>query len=104
MTYRFRAWVLIVELDVTQDVSVDQAVKRVVDDAGKIDIVVNNPGIAYWGLTEAFSVEQAKQIFEINFFGVLRVNRAPDRRSGCLSILRQAIVLRAHDAAKNSDG
>lgn len=37
-------WLKVVELDVTQDVSVDQAVKRVVDDAGKIDIVVSNAG------------------------------------------------------------
>ena len=66
----------VVELDVTKDVSVDQAVKLVIDDAGMIDIVVNNAGIAYSGLTEAFTVEQAKQIFETNFFGVLRVNRA----------------------------
>jgi len=69
-------WLKVVELDVTKDASVDQAVKRVVDDAGTIDIVVNNAGIGYWGLTEAFTVEQAKQIFETNFFGVLRVNRA----------------------------
>lgn len=65
-----------VELDVTDDRSVVQAVERVIRDAGAIDVVVNNAGIAYWGLLESFTIEQAKQIFEANFFGVLRVNRA----------------------------
>lgn len=66
----------VVELDVTDDRSVDQAIKSIVHDAGRIDVVVNNAGVAFFGLTEAFPVEQAKQIFETNFFGVLRVNRA----------------------------
>ena len=78
-----------VELDVTSDTSVQQAVEQVVREAGRIDTVVNNAGVAYWGLLETFTVEQAKQIFETNFFGPLRVNRAVlphmrQRRSGLL--------------------
>jgi len=78
-----------VELDVTSDTSVQQAVEQVVREAGRIDAVVNNAGVAYWGLLETFTVEQAKQIFETNFFGPLRVNRAVlphmrQRRSGLL--------------------
>ncbi|PYY17424.1 MAG: short-chain dehydrogenase/reductase [Acidobacteria bacterium] len=68
-----------VELDVTSDTSVQQAVEQVVREAGRIDAVVK----------ETFTVEQAKQIFETNFFGPLRVNRAVlphmrQRRSGLL--------------------
>jgi len=79
----------VVELDVTGDVSVQQAVEQVVRDAGRIDTVVNNAGVAHWGLLESFTMEQAKQIFETNFFGPLRVNRAVlpymrQRRSGLL--------------------
>jgi len=66
----------VVELDVNDDRSVEQAVERVARDAGTIDVVVNNAGIGYWGLLETFTIEQAKQIFETNFFGILRVNRA----------------------------
>ncbi|PYY18230.1 MAG: short-chain dehydrogenase/reductase [Acidobacteria bacterium] len=77
------------EVDVTSDTSVQQAVEQVVREAGRIDAVVNNAGVAYWGLLETFTVEQAKQIFETNFFGPLRVNRAVlphmrQRRSGLL--------------------
>ena len=79
----------VVELDVTDDASVQQAVERVVREAGRVDTVVNNAGIVHWGLLESFTVEQAKQIFETNFFGPLRVNRAVlphmrQRRSGLL--------------------
>jgi NAD(P)-dependent dehydrogenase (short-subunit alcohol dehydrogenase family) len=79
----------IVELDVTSDTSVDKAVERVLSDSGRIDTVVNNAGIFYSGLVESFTLDQAKQIFETNFFGLLRVNRAVlphmrQRRSGLL--------------------
>jgi NAD(P)-dependent dehydrogenase (short-subunit alcohol dehydrogenase family) len=79
----------VVELDVTDDRSVNEAIDRVVRNAGRIDIVVNNAGISCWALTETLTVEQTKQLFETNFFGVLRVNRAVlphmrKRRSGLL--------------------
>ena len=79
----------IVELDVTSDSSVEHAMERVVREAGQIDTVVNNAGVFYAGLLESFTIDQAKQIFETNFFGPLRVNRAVlpymrQRRSGLL--------------------
>jgi NAD(P)-dependent dehydrogenase (short-subunit alcohol dehydrogenase family) len=79
----------VVELDVTDDRSVNRAVDRIVRNAGRIDVVVNNAGICSWALTETLTVEQTKQLFETNFFGVLRVNRAVlphmrERRSGLL--------------------
>jgi len=64
-------------LDVTSDESVDDLVKEVIRRAGRIDLLVNNAGfgVAPAGAEEV-SIEQAKSIFETNFFGVLRVTRA----------------------------
>jgi NAD(P)-dependent dehydrogenase (short-subunit alcohol dehydrogenase family) len=65
-----------VELDVSDDASVDAGVKNVLAEAGKIDVLVNNAGIASAGVTEAFTTEQAKAIFDTNVIGLLRVTRA----------------------------
>ncbi len=65
-----------VELDVSEDASVDAGVKNVLAEAGKIDVLVNNAGIASAGVTEAFTAEQAKVIFDTNVIGLLRVTRA----------------------------
>jgi NAD(P)-dependent dehydrogenase (short-subunit alcohol dehydrogenase family) len=64
------------ELDVSDDASVEAGVKTVLAEAGKIDVLVNNAGIASAGVTEAFTTEQAKAIFDTNVIGLLRVTRA----------------------------
>jgi NADP-dependent 3-hydroxy acid dehydrogenase YdfG len=65
-----------VELDVRDDASVEAGVKNVLAEAGEIDVLVNNAGIASAGVTEAFTAEQAKAIFDTNVIGLLRVTRA----------------------------
>jgi len=65
-----------VELDVSDDASVEAGVRTVLADAGMIDVLVNNAGIASAGVTEAFTTEQAKAIFDTNVIGLLRVTRA----------------------------
>ena len=65
-----------VELDVSDDASVEAGVKNVLAEAGKIDVLVNNAGIGSAGVTEAFTTEQAKAIFDTNVIGLLRVTRA----------------------------
>jgi NAD(P)-dependent dehydrogenase (short-subunit alcohol dehydrogenase family) len=66
----------VVELDVTDDASVDHAVKSVLDKAGRIDVLINNAGLFSAGVTESFTVEQAQALFDVNVFGLLRVTRA----------------------------
>jgi NAD(P)-dependent dehydrogenase (short-subunit alcohol dehydrogenase family) len=66
----------IVELDITDDASVEQAITSIVDITGRLDVVVNNAGTAYSGPLEAYMPEQVQQQFETNVFGTLRVNRA----------------------------
>src|SRR5262249_10515109 len=55
-----------VEVDVSHDASVDEGVKNVLTEAGKIDVLVNNAGIGSAGVTEAFTSEQAKAVFDTN--------------------------------------
>src|SRR5256885_4015369 len=66
----------IVEIDVTDDTSVERAIKAIIETTGRLDVVVNNAGVSYMGPLEAFTPEQVRQQFETNVFGVLRVNRA----------------------------
>ncbi|MBI3528495.1 MAG: oxidoreductase [Betaproteobacteria bacterium] len=67
----------ILALDVTSDQSVDAAVKEVMRLEGRIDLLVNNAGfgVAPAGAEES-SIEQARSIFDTNFFGVVRMTRA----------------------------
>jgi len=66
----------VVELDVSNDASVDRGVNEVLKRASSIDVLVNNAGIASAGVTEAFTPDQAKVVFNTNVVGVLRTARA----------------------------
>jgi len=66
----------VVELDVTNDESVKKALDQVIAKDGKIDTLVNNAGVMYVGISEAYTLEQAQEQFEVNFFGVLRTTKA----------------------------
>jgi len=72
-----------VELDVNDEASVDRAVDKVIQDAGHIDVLVNNAGLSIRGLTEAVTIEQMRRVFETNVVAVQRLNRAvlPHMRS-----------------------
>lgn len=74
---RRQGWNLdILDMDVTSDTSVNRAVRQALDRAGRIDVVINNAGIAALGLSEAYTVEQFEQVLNVNLFGAVRVNRA----------------------------
>jgi len=66
----------VLDMDVTDDASVKNAINAVLEEVGNIDILINNAGIMYLGITEAFSVEQAKFQMETNYFGAIRVMQA----------------------------
>jgi NAD(P)-dependent dehydrogenase (short-subunit alcohol dehydrogenase family) len=89
------------ELDVTDSASVQTAVQHVVDTCGRIDVLVNNAGRGIFGLSEAFTDEQFRTLFETNVFGPMRVTQAvlPHMRSqqeGLLVYLSSATTLVAY--------
>jgi NAD(P)-dependent dehydrogenase (short-subunit alcohol dehydrogenase family) len=84
-------------LDVTSDESVEAAVTEVTRRDGRIDLLVNNAGfgVAPAGAEES-SIDQARSIFETNFFGLIRMTRAvvPHmRRQGSGRIINIGSVL-----------
>jgi NAD(P)-dependent dehydrogenase (short-subunit alcohol dehydrogenase family) len=66
----------LVRLDVRDEESVRSCLRAVLDPAGRIDALVNNAGYTLIGSLEETSLEEAKQVFETNFFGVLRMSQA----------------------------
>ncbi|QMU77141.1 SDR family NAD(P)-dependent oxidoreductase [Streptacidiphilus sp. PB12-B1b] len=64
------------QLDVTDAASAERCVAEAVRDHGSLDAVVNNAGAGHLGTLEIDGVEAARQVMEVNFFGVLNVTRA----------------------------
>ena len=62
--------------DVTSDESVKAAVGEVLSKTGRIDLLVNNAGVGLFAGAEESSLEQAKSLFDVNLFGVIRMTKA----------------------------
>ena len=67
--------VSIIDMDVTDDASVATAFAHILSE-GTVDVLVNNAGVMYLGITEAFSIAQAKEQMETNYFGPIRTMQA----------------------------
>ena len=80
----------ILRLDVTDQTSIDSAITQLLEKSNnQLDVVVNNAGMASMGISESFTPEQLRNLFEVNVFGVQRVIRATlpilrAKRSGLL--------------------
>jgi NAD(P)-dependent dehydrogenase (short-subunit alcohol dehydrogenase family) len=64
------------EMDVASQVSVDAAVKQIISDTGRLDVVIHNAGHMVLGPAEAFTVEQLAEVYDTNVLSTQRVNRA----------------------------
>jgi len=71
-----RKGIEVVELDVTDTQSARQAVDYVVTKAGRVDVLINNAGVASAGVSEAFTDVQVTALFDVNVVGLHRVTRA----------------------------
>ncbi|WP_405743168.1 oxidoreductase [Streptomyces sp. NBC_00028] len=71
-----RDGVTYLDLDVSSDTSVATLVQQVIDQFGRIDVLINNAGIGSSGATEESSLAQHQHVFDINVFGVIRMTKA----------------------------
>src|SRR6266496_4220230 len=71
-----RDGVTFLDLDVTSDASVSTLVRGVIERFGRIDVLVNNTGTGAAGAAEESSVAQDQRVFDINFFGLVRMTKA----------------------------
>lgn len=92
---------VIVEMDVTNDDSVNKAIQNALSSAGNIDMVVNNAGVGVSGRQESFEIKDFQRLFDINVYGVQRVLRGiiphfRERRAGSIvnvsSILGRMVI------------
>jgi NAD(P)-dependent dehydrogenase (short-subunit alcohol dehydrogenase family) len=65
-----------VEMDVVNDVSVENGVRKATDKTGRIDVLINCAGIMPRGITEAFTAAQFEQVLQVNLIGPFRVMKA----------------------------
>ena len=66
----------VIQLDVTDDESLKNAINHVTSEAGRIDVLVNNAGYGLVGALEELSMEEIKAQYETNLFGLVRVIQA----------------------------
>jgi short-subunit dehydrogenase len=88
------------KLDVNSDASASACVNEVLARAGRLDVLVNNAGYALAGAVEETSIEEAKEQFETNFFGVVRMVKAAlphmrEARSGRIITIGSLVGLMA---------
>ena len=63
----------VIELDVDNEESAKNAIGTIIQEKGRIDVLVNNAGWGIWGTAEDVSIEEFRAQFETNFFSVVRM-------------------------------
>ena len=63
-------------LDITHLDEIDRLVQTLIDDHNRIDVLVNNAGVGFVGAVEEASINEVRNVFEVNFFGTLKMTQA----------------------------
>ena len=63
-------------MDITNELSIEKSISRIISEFGKIDVLVNNAGVGFAGAVEESSTREVKQVFDANFFGTLNLTQA----------------------------
>jgi NAD(P)-dependent dehydrogenase (short-subunit alcohol dehydrogenase family) len=66
----------LVEMDIRDDASVQHGIQTIIDQAKRIDVLVNSAGVTLLGATEETSIAEAQTLFDTNLFGLLRTIKA----------------------------
>lgn len=64
-----------IELDITNEEQTENAVNKIISEQKRIDVLVNNAGYAVYGAVEEVSIDDARQQFEVNIFGLARLTQ-----------------------------
>ncbi|HRX01515.1 MAG: SDR family oxidoreductase [Anaerolineae bacterium] len=76
MAVKRNADLRVVQMDVTDQSSIDAAVDKILEECGSIYAVVNNAGVLLRGYFEDLAEDEIRNLFNVNFFGALAVTRA----------------------------
>lgn len=64
-----------IELDLSKEDSILNCINQIINKKGKIDLLINNAGMAYWGSADSMTVEEVRNLFEVNVFGTFRLTQ-----------------------------
>ena len=68
--------VALIEMDIRDDASIQRGIQSIIDQAKRIDVLVNSAGMTLLGAAEETSIAEAQTLFDTNLFGLLRVIKA----------------------------
>ncbi len=66
----------VLSMDLTVPESIDSGLRSILNEAGRIDVLVNNAGYGSYGALEEVAIEEAMRQFEVNVFGLMRLTQA----------------------------
>lgn len=68
--------VTLIEMDIRDEASIQRGIQTIIDQAKRIDVLVNSAGVTLLGAMEETSIAEAQTLFDTNFFGLLRTIKA----------------------------